>query len=366
MNDQSTQILVVDDDPDIRELLAEYISGQGIGVTAVEDGVAMDRALAKNTYDLVVLDLMMPGEDGLTIARRLKRTTSLPIIMLTALKDSVDTVVGLELGADDYIGKPFNPRVLLARIRALLRRPSSGNVEQIFENSTVLVVDDDEEICSLLAEYLTQQGFNLITAKDGKEMDDMLLQNDVDVILLDLRMPGEDGLHIASRLKQDASVPIIVMTAIGDDVEQVVSLELGADDYINKPFQPREMLARIKAVLRRTDSGYRLNTSGDGTYRFGEYTLDTHHFWLRKDDGSEVSLTSAEFELLSVLVQHPFQVLNRDRILDLLSVEERSNADRSIDVRVTRLRSKIEKDPSTPRYIRTIWGKGYMFCSDTA
>lgn len=361
MIDESKRILVVDDDPDIRELLAEYISKQGLSVTAVGDGAEMDRALSQNDHDLVILDLMMPGEDGLSIARRLKRTSDLPIIILTALSDSVDTVVGLELGADDYVGKPFNPRVLLARIRAVLRRHESVDIQQSFDGSTILVVDDDEEIRNLLGEYLSNQGFKVVSALDAKEMDSQLSAHSVDLVLLDLRMPGEDGLHVATRLKQAGDLPIIIMTAIGDEVEQVVGLELGADDYINKPFEPRELLARVKAVLRRS-VGESVEILSDGVYEFGEYRLDPKHIRLSKNDGSIVSLTSGEFDLLHALVRHPFQILDRDRILELLYQDDRSGVDRSIDVRVTRLRGKIETDPSDPVFIRTIWGKGYMFC----
>ena len=361
MIDESKRILVVDDDPDIRELLAEYISNQGLSVTAVGDGARMDDALAQSDYDLIILDLMMPGEDGLSIARRLKRTSSLPIIMLTALRDSVDTVVGLELGADDYVGKPFNPRVLLARIRAVLRRHESVGTQQSYDGSTLLVVDDDEEIRNLLAEYLTNQGFEVLTALDAREMDVRLTTHNVDLVLLDLRMPGEDGLHVATRLKQAGDLPIIIMTAIGDEVEQVVGLELGADDYINKPFEPRELLARVKAVLRRSTLEGAEGFSDD-VYNFGDYCLDPKHIRLTKKDGSIVALTSGEFELLHALVRHPFEVLDRDRIQELLYRDDRSGVDRSIDVRVTRLRGKIETDPSDPVFIRTIWGKGYMFC----
>lgn len=322
----------------------------------------MDHALSQHDYDLVILDLMMPGEDGLSIARRLKRSSDLPIIMLTALSDSVDTVVGLELGADDYVGKPFNPRVLLARIRAVLRRHESVGTHQSFDGSTLLVVDDDEEIRNLLATYLTNQGFNVVTSLDAKEMDLQLSMNKVDLVLLDLRMPGEDGLHVATRLKQTQDLPIIIMTAVGDEVEQVVGLELGADDYINKPFEPRELLARVKAVLRRSGDELITGLSEENVYPFGEFSLDPKHIRLSKSDGSVVSLTSGEFDLLHVLVRHPFEVLDRDRILGLLHQEDRSGVDRSIDVRITRLRGKVEIDPSDPVFIRTIWGKGYMFC----
>ena len=227
---------------------------------------------------------------------------------------------------------------------------------------SVLVVDDDAELRELTEAYLSRNGFQVHTVADAVEMDAWLAEEDPDLLILDLMLPGEDGLSIAKRLKADAGFPIIMLSAQGDDVDRIVGLEVGADDYLPKPFNPRELLARIRAVLRRSAAG----ASADGERnlrKFGAFVLDLDAHQLSRD-GAEVTLTSGEFDLLAVLSAHPNRVLDRDRILDLLTGAERSPFDRSIDVRVTRLRAKIEPDPAKPIYIKTVWGKGYMFCPE--
>ena len=221
--------------------------------------------------------------------------------------------------------------------------------------ATLLVVDDDPELLELTEEYLSSQGFEVLVAEDGVAMDAALQTNEVDLMILDLMLPGEDGLSIARRMRRDRDLPIIIVSAQGDDVDRIVGLEIGADDYLAKPFNPRELLARVRAVLRR---GARREAQ---IVTFGDFELNLSAHRLTRD-GRTVALTSGEFELLDVLVRHPNTVLDRDRILDLLTGTRRAPFDRSIDVRVTRLRSKIEPDPATPVFIKTIWGKGYMFC----
>ena len=230
------------------------------------------------------------------------------------------------------------------------------------DGAKLLVVDDDPELRELITAYLSKQGYDIVAVGDGRAMDHAFAAGGVDLVLLDLMLPGEDGLDIAKRLKQTTDVPIIIVSAQGEEIDRIVGLEVGADDYIGKPFNPRELLARVRAVLRRV--------RGSGTVgplarivEFGDFRLDLNAHSLSRD-GTTVPLTSGEFDLLGILVRHPNQVLDRDRILDLLTGAERSPFDRSIDVRITRLRSKIEPDPSSPVFIRTIWGKGYMFCPD--
>jgi len=230
------------------------------------------------------------------------------------------------------------------------------------DGARLLVVDDDPEIRELTGEYLSQQGFEVHCVDGGEAMDAWLADHEVDLIVLDLMLPGEHGLDIARRLKRDGDTPIIIVSAQGDDVDRIVGLEVGADDYIGKPFNPRELLARVRAVLRRA----RRQPEAAGREEeicFGPFSLNLASHQLSRD-GEPVPLTSGEFDLLAVLAAHPNKVLHRDRILDLLTGAERSPFDRSIDVRVTRLRGKIERDPSRPAFIRTIWGKGYMFCPD--
>ncbi len=223
--------------------------------------------------------------------------------------------------------------------------------------ATLLVVDDDAEIRELIQAYLDKQGYQVICVEDGSAMDEALAESSVDLILLDLMLPGEDGLSIAKRLKQTRNTPIIMISAQGEEVDRIVGLEIGADDYIAKPFNPRELLARIRAVMRR-NAAPELDRQ---VVEFGTFRLDLNAHRLTEGNRT-VPLTSGEFDLLGVLVRHPNKVLDRDRIVELLSSGQRSPFDRSVDVRVTRLRSKIEPDPSAPDYIRTVWGKGYMFC----
>lgn len=228
-------------------------------------------------------------------------------------------------------------------------------------NTKLLLVDDDPEILELLEQYLTKQGFEVFSVPDGTAMDAVLEESEVDLIVLDLMLPGEDGLSIARRLKKASDTPIIILSAQGEDVDRIVGLEIGADDYLGKPFNPRELLARVRAVLRRAQGG----EVRPNVIEFGRFRMDLNAHQLTREN-KVVNLTSGEFDLLKVLAMHPNQVLHRDKILELLTGEERSRFDRSIDVRITRLRGKIEEDPSAPLYIKTIWAKGYMFCPDVA
>ena len=229
------------------------------------------------------------------------------------------------------------------------------------ETARILVVDDDSELRHLIKEYLQKNGFNVDTVESGETMDGYLDNSKADLIILDLMLPGEHGLSIAQRLKKQMEIPIIIVSAQGDDVDRIVGLEIGADDYLAKPFNPRELLARVRAVLRRSSASVAFGNVETDKITFGEFEVDiSAHRLTRGPD--VIPLTSGEFDLLSILVKTPNKVLDRDRILDLLTGAERSPFDRSIDVRITRLRAKIEVDPANPLYIKTIWGKGYMFC----
>ena len=229
------------------------------------------------------------------------------------------------------------------------------------ETARILVVDDDSELRLLIKEYLEKNGFTVDTVESGETMDGYLGNSKADLIILDLMLPGEHGLSIAQRLKKQMEIPIIIVSAQGDDVDRIVGLEIGADDYLAKPFNPRELLARVRAVLRRSSTSVALGNIESDKLTFGEFEVDISAHRLTR--GLDlISLTSGEFDLLSILVKNPNKVLDRDRILDLLTGAERSPFDRSIDVRITRLRAKIEVDPANPLYIKTIWGKGYMFC----
>lgn len=230
------------------------------------------------------------------------------------------------------------------------------------DNKKLLVVDDDPGLRELLQEYLTSQGYEVEAVADGIAMEQYLLQHSVSLVILDLMLPGEDGLTLARNLRARGNLPIIMLSARGEDVDRIIGLEVGADDYLAKPFNPRELLARIRAVLRRHEEPQaNIEAEAQGAkYRFGDFQLDTDSRSLSRG-GVEVSLTAGEFNLLRIFVNHPNRVLNRDHLMDLMKGYERSPFDRSIDVRVTRLRRKIETDPATPEYVRTVWGEGYLF-----
>jgi two-component system phosphate regulon response regulator OmpR len=226
------------------------------------------------------------------------------------------------------------------------------------EDPQLLVVDDDAGIRDLLADYLTKQGMRVATARDGKEMDERLANFQPDLVVMDLMLPGEDGLSLTRRLKAERDVPVIMLSARGEDIDRIVGLEVGADDYLPKPFNPRELLARIRAVLRRVN--HQAEGVPDEMVRFGPFSLDLASQSLSRE-GQDIPLTQAEFTLLKIFVEHPNRALSRDQIMDWLKGFERDPFDRSIDVRVTRLRKKIEDDAANPVYIRTVWGQGYLF-----
>ena len=226
----------------------------------------------------------------------------------------------------------------------------------------ILVVDDDEKLRALLLRYLGSEGFAVSGVADGDGMDSFLEHTHADLIVLDLMLPGEDGLSIARRLQSSRGTPIIIISARGEEVDRIVGLEVGADDYLPKPFNPRELLARVRAVLRRTEARPAApeSTAEKQQYRFGEFTLDlVAHSLIR--DHEVIELTPGDFTLLEAFVLRPNRLMSRDSLIELLKGYERSPYDRSIDVRVTRLRKKIEPDHEHPQYIRTVWGKGYIF-----
>ena len=233
------------------------------------------------------------------------------------------------------------------------------------EPSRILVVDDDPALRQLLADYLSASGFVVDTAVDGRQMHERIAQVAPDAIVLDLMLPGEDGLSLARELRKTSEVPILMVSARGEEIDRVVGLEVGADDYLPKPFSPRELLARLRALLRRVRPAAAVAApeapdAPAGQHSFGPYTLDSAAWRLMRGD-TEVPISTAEFQLLRVFVEHPNRVLSRDDLIERLKGYERSAFDRSIDVRVTRLRRRIEADPAHPAYIRTVRGEGYLF-----
>ncbi|MEE9330971.1 MAG: two-component system response regulator OmpR [Methylophilaceae bacterium] len=231
------------------------------------------------------------------------------------------------------------------------------------DNKKILMVDDDLRMRELLERYLTEQGFDIKTVSDSSEMDAVLANEKFDLLVLDLMLPGEDGLAICRRLRSSNVVtPIIMLTARGDEVDRIIGLEMGADDYLPKPFNPRELLARINAVMRRHEYSPGANDK-QGVFSFGEFTFDAENRSLTKG-GENITITSGEFALLKVFTEHPRQPLSRDRLMQLARGRELDVFDRSIDVQVSRLRRLIEPSPAQPRFLKTMWGFGYVFIPD--
>lgn len=227
----------------------------------------------------------------------------------------------------------------------------------------VLVVDDDPALRDLLRDYLGASGFVVDTASGGEQMRQRLAEASPDALVLDIMLPGEDGLSLARTLRRHSNLPILMLSARGDEIDRVVGLEVGADDYLAKPFSPRELLARLRALLRRAavpTVAPPTQALPPGQFSFGPYLLDNTARRLLRD-GAEVPINGAEFELLHAFVQHPNRVLSRDDLIGWLKGYARDAFDRSIDVRVTRLRRGIEADPTHPQYIRTVRGEGYLF-----
>ncbi len=230
----------------------------------------------------------------------------------------------------------------------------------------VWIVDDDTDIRELLSSYLGQNGFAVSVANGGEQLRQMLVQAQPEALVLDLMMPGEDGLSLTRFVKSRWDIPVLMLSARGEEMDRVIGLEVGADDYLPKPFGPRELLARLRALLRRhPDRGNGAapaSTAQAETQHltFGPFRLNVAARTLRRGS-QELDLTTAEYGLLEALVQRPHRVLSRDSLISLLKGYERDAYDRSIDNRVTRLRKKIETDPATPRYIRTVRGEGYLF-----
>jgi DNA-binding response OmpR family regulator len=225
----------------------------------------------------------------------------------------------------------------------------------------VLLVDDDAHIRDMIAEYLAAYEFRVSGAEDGNAMRKVLATEVVDLVVLDLRLRGEDGMHLARALRSESSIPIVMLTASRDEVDRIMGLELGADDYLTKPVNLRELLARIRTVLRRTRAQLESSDGAVRAYRFSGWELDLRTRRLASPGGEQVELTHGEFLLLTALLRAPRRVLSRDQLLDMSKGYDDDVSDRSIDVQILRLRRKLEPDPARPSLIRTERGAGYLF-----
>lgn len=236
------------------------------------------------------------------------------------------------------------------------------------EQAHIVVVDDHKDIREPLAEYLSNHGYRVSIAEDGKQLSNVLKTSNVSLIILDILMPGESGLDVCRRVRETLDIPVILLTALVEDTDKIIGLEIGADDYITKPFNPRELLARVKVVLRRTNKLPRqFSVLESGLILFAHWKLDVDRQILMNDhdDQVDIQLSTAEFRLLSTFLGHPKMVLSREQLLDLVSNRASDVFDRSIDNQVSRLRKKIEINPKEPEIIKTVWGGGYMLTMDT-
>jgi two-component system OmpR family response regulator len=228
----------------------------------------------------------------------------------------------------------------------------------------ILIVDDDAETRSLLQEYLQRQGYRVTSAADGKALRGALVTGRPDLIVLDLMLPGEDGLQLCRDLRTRSNLPVIMLTARGEETDRIVGLEMGADDYLAKPFNPRELLARIKSVLRRARSlPGNLEPEAVKSFRFAGWTLDAASRNLTAPDGVVVPLSGTEFKLLRVFLAHPNRVLSRDQLIELMISRDAGPFDRAIDVQVSRLRQRLRDDAREPRIIKTVRGEGYVLAA---
>ena len=228
----------------------------------------------------------------------------------------------------------------------------------------LLLVDDEASIRDPLGKYLERQGFRVTEAASASLARSALLTYDIDLVLLDIMMPGEDGLSLCRHIAANDGPPVILLTAKSEETDRIIGLEIGADDYVVKPFSPRELVARIKVVLRRVSSGLPKVGGSGGSYNFAGWTLNTGEQTLHDPEGVLVSLSSGEFRMLEALIERAGQVLTRDQLLDLTRGREGGPFDRAIDNQVSRLRRKIEDDAKDPQHIKTIWGGGYRFSTE--
>jgi two-component system phosphate regulon response regulator OmpR len=254
---------------------------------------------------------------------------------------------------------------LPSRARAAISRvtENKGSAGHLGARATILIVDDEPGVREVLEEYFATHGYAALGAKDASAAKSIAAENPVDVALIDINMPGEDGLSLARHFRERyASLAIIMLTSASTVIDKVVGLEMGADDYVPKPFDPRELMARVKSVLRRTSAAGRAELGAERV-RMGRCVLDVAAHRLTDETGAEVAMTPLEFDLLKAFAEHPNRALSRERILNL-QAQDWDPFDRSVDLRIMRLRRKIEPDPAQPRFIRTIRNEGYMFVPD--
>jgi two-component system OmpR family response regulator len=259
-------------------------------------------------------------------------------------------------------GQPSTHFVAIGNLQPVARQPKLQPMTKDESRPHVLIVEDSRDIREPLARYLREHAYRVTTAVDASTARKVMKGAAIDLVVLDIMMPGEDGLSLCRSIRETSQIPVILLTARGEEVDRIIGLEMGADDYNAKPFSPRELVARIAAVLRRTQAlPPRQKPPETARIRFGEWTLDTGQRELIGAEGVAMPLSSGEFRLLTTLLERPKIALTRNQLLDLTKGRDAELFDRSIDNHVSRLRKKIEPDPKNPRYIKTVWGGGYIF-----
>lgn len=228
----------------------------------------------------------------------------------------------------------------------------------------LLLVEDEGSIREPLAQFLARSGYRVSEAANAAAARETLSGHAIDCVICDIMMPGEDGLSLTRHIRETSEIPVILLTARAEETDRIVGLEMGADDYVVKPFSPRELAARVKVILRRAGGGTHGKAPDRQRYAFGDWILDAAERVLIDGSGVRVALSTGEFNLLLVLVTHPRRVLSRDQLLDMTQGRDAAPFDRAIDNQISRLRKKVETDPKDPRYIKTIWGGGYMFAGE--
>jgi DNA-binding response OmpR family regulator len=278
------------------------------------------------------------------------------------------------LRQQSLIGPPHRDAVVVrfavpTNARAIIRPDDEarrGETTSVSPKATILIVDDEPDVREVLEEYLVAHGYAVVGAESASAAKALVAQHAIDLALVDIHMPGEDGLSLARHLRERyAKIAIIMLTSAATVVDRIVGLEMGADDYVPKPFDPRELVARVKSVLRRTSSAGRADI-GAARVRIGRCVLDVAAHRLTDEQGGEVAMSPLEFDLLKALAEHPNRALSREHILNLNQQRDWDPFDRSVDLRIMRLRKKIEPDPEHPRFIRTVRNEGYIFVPDGA
>ena len=357
MENNKNHILIVDDDDRIRNLLKDYLSENSYIVSTAENADQAKERLEYIKFDIIILDVMMPGQNGYELTKEIKKQIKVPIILLTAKGEVENRIKGLELGADDYIGKPFEPKELLLRIKNIINKNTKidlkskhkvGLAEIDLNKMTVNLNSKSKKINNsekkVLVEMLANPGKTYSREEIGK-ISGISQERSVDVM-----MPGQDGYELTKEVKKQIKVPIILLTAKGEVESRIKGLELGADDYIGKPFEPKELLLRIKNIISKSS---KIDFKSKHNVGIAEIDLNKMTISLKN---KLRKISNSEKKVLVEMIANPGTTYSREEIGKISGISQ----ERSIDVMITRLRQKIEENPKNPKFLQTIRGSGYV------